>query len=392
MRRTVAGGVLAVVLFVGLIGVAFSPVAGQTGGNETVNCTYPIEVTDANGATVTIAEEPERVVTLAPSASQVMWEIGAQEKVVGMPVNAYTGYLDGSAEKKNVVGEEGQPLREQIIKQKPDLVLAPSIISEDAVEALRNDGLTVYRFEGASSITDVVEKTRLTGRLVGAYDTASEVSARTQATLDAYRTATEGEERPKVLYAMGGGYTAGSQTFIGDVIDAAGGENIAAAANISAYGVISNEIIVQQDPDWIVVPEGRSVPSGSDINGTTAIQQDQVLFVDNNFISQPGPRVTQPLATMAEAFHADATADVSVDPASVSSPICAADAVTPTATATETATQTTTETLDVDGTVTLNSNQTMGTTTDTTTTSGPGFGVIVAIVALFGAGTIARRR
>ncbi|QGN07291.1 PGF-CTERM sorting domain-containing protein [Halorhabdus sp. CBA1104] len=388
MKRTIGSVLLAVVLLASLGGVAFGPVAGQAGGNETTaNCTYPIEVTDANGATVTIEEEPERVVTLAPSASQVMWEIGAQEKVVGMPVNPYTSYLDGSAQKQNVVGQEGQPQTETIIGLEPDLVLAPNIVSEDAVAQLRNAGLTVYRFDQAASISDVVEKTRLTGRLVGEYDTAREISARTEATLRAYRNATSGAERPTVLYAMGGGYTAGPQTFIGDVIDAAGGENVAAAANISEYGIISNEIVVQQDPDWIVVPEGRSVPSGPDINGTTAIQEEQVLFVDNNFISQPGPRVTQPLEPMAEAFHPDGTAAISVDPASVSTPTCEAD-VTPTATATATAT----ETLDMDGTVTLKSNQTMGTTTDTTTTSGPGFGVIASIVALLGAGTAARRR
>ncbi|WP_135663435.1 PGF-CTERM-anchored ABC transporter substrate-binding protein [Halorhabdus rudnickae] len=384
MTRTTLGALTAVVLVLGLLGATLAPVAGQTPENETaVDCSFPIEVTDANGATVTVTEEPDDVVVLAPSAAQVMWEIGAQAKVVGMPVRYHTEYLERSTEKTNVVGEKGQPQIETIVGLEPDLVLAPNVVSEDAVEQLRNAGLTVYRFKQAASIADVIEKTRLTGRLVGEYDTAREVSARTQATLDAYRNATAGQDRPTVLYTLGGGYTAGPETFIGDVIDAAGGENVAAAANISEYDVISNEVIVNQDPDWIVVPSGVDVPSGSGINGTTAVQEGQVLRVDRNFMHQAGPRVTHPLEAMATTFHPDA-ADVSVDSASVRSPVCDADAVTPTEPATET---TTTE-----ESVTLETNQTFGTTTDTTATSGPGFGVVAAMLALLAAGAFLRDR
>lgn len=408
MSRTIAGLFAVLVVVGGVAGVAFSPAAGAVGANETtVDCSFPITVTDANGANVTVSEEPQRIVTLAPSASQVVWALGARERVVGMPVNAYTSYLNGSARKTNVVGEKGQPLIEKVVGRQPDLVLAPNIVSEDAVEKLRNVGITVYRFRSANSIADVVEKTRLTGRLLGVYETAREVSARTQATVEAYRNATAGTEKPTVYYAMGGGYTAGPKTFIGDVIGAAGGENIAAATNISTYGIISKEVVRNQNPDWIVVPSGRPIPYGPAINETTAIQREQVVRVNANFISQPGPRVTQPLETLAEAFHSEATADVTVDPSTVSAPICAADATTSTATtqpAPEATTETTPETstdspagtttsvnLTVDN-ATLQS--TGGTTTAdrTTTTTGPGFGVVAAIVALAGAGLLAGRR
>ncbi|WP_136687299.1 PGF-CTERM-anchored ABC transporter substrate-binding protein [Halorhabdus amylolytica] len=382
MRRTAVGVLAAVVLIAGLVGAGLGPAAGQPDGSPTtVDCAYPIEVTDANGATVTVEEEPEDVVVLAPSAAQVMWEIGAQDKVVGMPVRYHTEYLDGSTDKENVVNEQGQPQIERIVGLKPDLVLAPNVVSEDAVEKLRNAGLTVYRFEQAASIADVVEKTHLTGRLVGEYDAAREVGARTQATLEAYRAATEDEQRPTVLYTLGGGYTAGSETFIGDVIDAAGGENVATAANISEYDIINTEVIVNEDPDWIVVPSGVEVPSGPEINRTTAIQEGQVLRVERNFMHQPGPRVVQPLETMATAFHPETTTNVTVDPSSVSSPVCDREATTETVAGRTT-----------DESVTLETNQTFGTATDTTSTSGPGFGVVTAILALVGVGALARSR
>jgi len=340
MARTAVGVLLAVALLAGLLGVAFGPAAGQSAGNgTTVDCTYPITVTDASGATVTVAEEPADVVVLAPSAAQVMWEIGAEEKVVGMPVRYYTEYLNGSTAKANVVNEQGQPQIEKVLDLEPDLVLAPNVVSQDAVDQLRSVGLTVYRYEQASSIADVIGKTRLTGRLVGACDTAQKVSNQTQSTFETYRnTASEGN-KPTVYYAMGGGYTAGPETFIGDVIAAAGGENIATAANISEYDIINTEVIVREDPDWIVVPSGIEPPSGPELNETTAIREGQVLRVDRNFMNQPGPRVTRPLEKMATAFERTATQS-----------------------------------------------------TETTTTDGPGFGVVAAVLALAGAGLVARRQ
>lgn len=362
MSRTIAG-VFAVLLVVGSVaGVAVSPAVGGPAATETtVDCSFPITVTDATGANVTVSEEPQRIVTLAPSASQVVWELGAQDRVVGMPVNAYTSHLDGSSEKTNVVGEEGQPQVETIIGQEPDLVLAPNVISADAVERLRDAGVTVYRFESASSIGDVVEKTRLVGRLLGTYQTARDVSARTQATADAYRNATAGEERPTVYYAMGGGFTAGPETFVGDVIAAAGGDNVAAAANISTYDTINTEIVVEEDPDWIVVSGESPIPSDPALSNTTAIRENQTVRVDANFISQPGPRVIHPLQDLATSFHPEAAADVTVNASTVSAPICAAEATT-------------------------------SGTTQTTTASGPGFGVAAAIAALLGSGLFVRRR
>jgi len=408
MSRTIAG-VLAVLLVVGgVAGVALSPAAGQAATHEsTVNCSFPITVTDANGANVTVSERPERIVTLAPSASQVVWELGAQDRVVGMPVNQYTSYLNGSSEKTHVVTDNGQPQIETIIGLEPDLVLAPNIISADAVEQLRDAGVTVYRFESASSIGDVVEKTRLTGRLLGSYETATDVSARTQAAVEAYRNATTGAERPTVYYAMGGGFTAGPQTFIGDVIDAAGADNVASAANISTYDTISTEVVVEENPDWIVVSGQSPIPSDPALSNTTAIQENQTVRVDANFISQPGPRVTQPLRTLATTFHPEAASDVTADPSTVSGPVCAADAMEPTMTdsesetttemtadsSTETTESTTMDEADTtDESVTLNTNQTAGEATQTTTATGPGFGILAALIALIGAGTVTRRR
>ncbi|MEF8975214.1 MAG: PGF-CTERM-anchored ABC transporter substrate-binding protein [Halapricum sp.] len=347
--------------------------AAQTG--STVDCSYPVEVTDATGETVTIEEEPERVVALGASTAQTMWSIGAQEKVVGMPVDYTTAYLNGSENRTNVIGSNLQPITENVIGLEPDLVLAANIIDNESVENLRSQGLTVVRFEGASSTADVTAKTRLTGRLVGACEAAIEVSDTTNATVERIAEATEGSENPSVYYAMGGGYTAGPDTFIGDVIATAGGDNIATAADISEYDVISEEIIAAEDPEWIVMPEGRSLRQSEAINSTTAVENDQIVTVNANYMSQPGPRVTQPLTQLAETFHPEITEEASTE---TDSDETATGTVETTADATDTATETDT-------------NATGPETTDTGNGFGPGFGPVAALVALMAGSLLFRR-
>jgi iron complex transport system substrate-binding protein len=376
MRRT-----LAVLLVVLLLAPAAGGGVGSASAQETVDCSFPVSTTDATGTAVTVDAEPERVVALQPSAAQTMWEIGAREKVVGMPVNAFTAYLNGSTERTNVLGTDGNVIQEQVVALEPDLVLAPNIVDNATVENLRDAGLTVYKFRAAGSLGDVYEKTRRTGLLVGRYTDASERSARMEVAVTRVREAAADQPRPTVLYLFGeSGFTAGPDTFIGELIETAGGQNVAATANISTYGVISPEVIAAEDPEWIVIPEGRSLPANDAVNGSTAVREGQVLRVDDNFLNQPGPRNVQPLQRMAAAFHPEAYAGAAADPELPAYPVCAAD-VSPTATQQATATATATE---------------AATATGTTAGAGsPGFAAAGAVAALLVVGAVlaaARRR
>jgi iron complex transport system substrate-binding protein len=382
-------------------------VAGAAGGAQTgaaagpaqqggVDCEFPVSVTDATGETVTVEEAPERVVALQASAAQTMWEIGAREKVVGLPVAPYTAYLNGSSDRTNVVAEDGSVNQEQVVALQADLVLAPNTLltPNETVASLREAGQTVYHFRQANSIEYVYEKTRTTGLLVGEYDAASRRAAEMEATVNAVRDAVAEEENPRVLYLLGpSGFAAGSNTYLGALIATAGGNNI--AGNLSGgYSVVSSETIVSEDPQWIILPEGRSLPNTDAINGTTAVQEGQVLRVNPDLLNQPGPLNTEPLKRMAQAFHPEAYAAADVENAPLPSyPTCAGSPETPTDAAdepTDTATAS-------DGGVGSDSGGGMDRTTaapTTTGSSGPGYTVVtalVAVVALVGAAALGRR-
>jgi iron complex transport system substrate-binding protein len=331
-------------------------------------------VTDATGETVTIEEEPERVVAIAPSAAQTTWAVGAEDKIVGMPVGYTTAYLNGSQDRTNVYTSDFTVITEEVVGLEPDLVLAANINDNDTVQNLRDSGLTVVKFEQALSIDGVAAKTRLTGRLLGSCEQAAQVNERMNATVEEVRSAAESRERQSVYYAMGGGWTAGPNTFIGDVIATAGGDNIASAAEIQTYGQISEEVVVAENPDWIVTTSERNIPYSAALNSTTAVQEGQIVVVNGNYLSQPGPRITDPLTKINDAFEA---------------------ATDSSETTTTTVDEETTTSSEETGTETTAS---AGTTTEDTESDdtgsgfGPGVGAVGAIVAIVAAVLVGRRR
>lgn len=346
-------------------------------------CSFPFSQTDATGTEVTVESDPETVVTLGPSAAQTMWEIDARSEVVGL--TQFAAYLGGAGEKANVSGSGPSSLSiEKVVGLQPDLVLAPNIIGEEAVSKLRESGLTVYKFRAADSLDFVVEKTRLTGQLTGNCEGATRRADRMASQLRTVREAVEGEDRPRVLY-YSFAYTAGSGTFIHDVIETAGGTNVAAEANITFYAQVNQEIVVEYDPEWMVLTSGSTVPNTEAYNSTTAVREDQILTVQSNLISQPAPRVMDVVLKLVQAFHPEAYEEAKATATSTSTP-------TPDGTVVATSEPTPTPEPVTEPTVNTPEETPPPATTDDTGVSTPGFGVAAAVLALAGATLLARRR
>jgi len=404
----VVGAALVVLAAVGAVPAAVGAAPGSgadaasAGALADTHCTYPMTVTDATGTAVQIDENPDRLAALAPSAAQILWSIGADEETVAMPQDYYLGYLNDTEGKTDVVNDDGSVITEAVVGAEPDLVLAPNVTPNETVETLRASGLTVYKFEGASNLEDVYAKIELYGQLTGNYEAAGQVSARMQGQVQAVRDAVSGEENPRVFFHLGGGFTAGEDTFIGQLVAAAGGDNIAAGEinTSSGYGTLSNEVIAEQDPEWIV-QNGQfgTVPNTPTFNETTAVREGNVVRVNRNFMTQNGPRNVEALKTMAQAFHPEAYEAVDFSAAETPQPAtCATPTPTATATATSTAAmdggdETATSSMDETATPTAESEDGAASPAGTATSgNGPGFGAATALVALLAGALVARRR
>lgn len=297
--------VVSVMVLLGTLAVPISAADGYTA--PTPECDFPLTVEDATGTEMTLDAPPERVVTTTPSAAQVMWDIEAEEKVVGL--TEWALYLDGADERTLVMeGQESLDI-EQVVDLEPDLVLAPNTTDAEAISQLRDADVTVYHFAEEESIDDIFETTETIGQLTGECDGAGETIEWMDEELAIVADAVEGEERPGAMYLFFD-FTVGANTFINEIIETAGAENLAASAGIDGYEPVSDEIVVAEDPEWIIVnADDPAMPESDALEGTTAVQEEQFVEVQTEYLNQPAPGTVNGIITLVEAFHPEAYAD-----------------------------------------------------------------------------------
>lgn len=265
---------------------------------------FPITVTDATGTNVTLTEQPERVTTTNPSAAQILWELDAEDQVVG--VTQFAAYLDGAESRQNVSGDGFGVSVERVVGTNPDLVIAPNA-SAGKVEPLRSQGLTVYHLPESTDIDDVIANTRTIGQLTGNKQAADETTEWVSANIDSVSAATEGAERPQLLYAFPSGFAAGDQTFINSMIVASGAENVA-ADEFNGYEILSDEKVLETQPEVLLT---TSQTSGSLVaqfpyNATPAGENNRSVRIDSKYVNQPAPRsVVYAARNLTEELHPD---------------------------------------------------------------------------------------
>jgi len=282
MRR-LATLVAALLVLASLSATPVAASAGQTGQD----CAFPVTMTDATGTEVTIDDRPERVVTTNPSAAQTMWEIGGRDQVVGL--TQYAAYLDGAQSRTNVSASFGVS-RETVAGTNPDLVIAPNA-SAGEVEGLRDAGLKVYHLREAKTIEDIAAKTTTIGRLTGNCAGAAETNTWMNANVDTVQRLTADiEDRPKMLYSLGGGYYAAGDTFIDALFDVVGADNVAARDH-TGYPQLSDEVVLQLDPEVLVVTERTTgIASEEPFASTRAGRTNATVRVNVRDLNQPAPR------------------------------------------------------------------------------------------------------
>lgn len=376
MRSTIAL-LTAVLLVTSLVGGAAGSAAANQPDATYEECEFPVTVTDATGEEITIEEKPERVTTTNPSAAQTMWEIGGEAQVVGL--TQYALYLDGAESRTDVSAEFGVNV-EKVVGTQPDLVLAPNATQQSSVEAMRDAGLKVYHLREAKTVEDVAAKTTRIGTLTGNCEGAAEANAWMTANVDAVTDVTADAEHPDVLYPLGSGYVAAGDTFINAMFEVAGTNNVA-AENHTGYPQLSEEVVLELDPEYIVVNDPNATMLQQEpYASTTAGQQNNSVYLEVQWLNQPAPRsvVYTTHNTTAQVHEELYTEDAYVARSEIevqaeSEVEATEDTETPTATATATATEEQTA------------------STETSEGEAPGFGIVAALVAMLSAALVATR-
>jgi iron complex transport system substrate-binding protein len=292
--------IVAVVFFAGFsIGFLVAP-ALQSPDRGPVGIT----VIDDYGREVTVSQPVERIVSLAPSNTEILFELGLGDKVVG--VDQASDFPSEALDKTVVGGYFGGYNMEIITVLDPQLVLASSINSQELIGELENRSFAVVVLD-AADISGVFQDIELVGNLTGATAEAETLIGTLSARVDEVtNTILEtGVPRPRVYIELDNNlWTYGPGSFGNDLIELAGGENIAGDMDYP-YVKLDEEFIVSSAPDviisvWTPLDEIKARPGWSNV---PAIQNDSLYSIDGDLVSRPGPRIVQGLEELASAIY-----------------------------------------------------------------------------------------
>ncbi|NJE10150.1 ABC transporter substrate-binding protein [Thermococcus sp. MAR1] len=267
---------------------------------------YPITVTDFANRTVTIESEPKRVVTLAPSITEDLYYLGLFDRVVGV-----TDYDDFPSEVANVtrIGGYGKYANLEVIASlNPDLILVDSYSTAILGDLEKIAPVVVV---DPHSMNDIPLALDLLGRVFNVEGDAKRVTAEFQERIRGIASMVSGESKVRVFYVVWNDplMTAGGGTFISDVIELAGGENI--FNDTSGWPAVSIEQVLERDPEVIILTPHCGMTVQDVYNGplanTKAAKEGRVYMIENeNDLIHPSPRVVLGLESVAKLLHPEA--------------------------------------------------------------------------------------
>lgn len=261
---------------------------------------------------MTIAGVPQRIVSLAPSTTEIVCALGACDKLVG--IDQFSDY-PAEAKSKPIVSDGFNPNYEQIVASKPDLILAAAVIPADAIKKIQelNLPLLVVGAETAS-FDHIKSDIELVGKVLGADDQAAQVVSALDKQIQVVTTAVaQSTTKPRVFWELDATdpakpFTVGPGSFVDQIITAAGGVNIASNAT-SPYPQLNAEEVIRMDPQVIILSDAaygispESVAQRPGWNVISAVKDNKVFPIDDNLVSRPGPRVGLGLQAAAKLIH-----------------------------------------------------------------------------------------
>lgn len=271
-----------------------------------------ISLTDGLGRAVTLPAPASRVISLAPSNTEILFALGAGPLLVGRDdASDYPVEATGIAS----VGDTFVGLNsEQIVALQPDLVLAAEITPPEYIAELEQLGITVFWLANPLDLNGLYANLDIVGQLTGHQEEASALNEQLRARVAAVDTALQNiEDTPTVFYELDASdpaapWTSGPSTFIDLLITRAGGQNVGSILG-KPFAQMSIENLLQQNPDFILLGDAaygvtiESVGQRAGWSQLAAVQNGQVVPFDDNLVSRPGPRLIDALEQLARLLH-----------------------------------------------------------------------------------------
>jgi iron complex transport system substrate-binding protein len=292
-----------------VIGIVLSCVACSTSNGATNE--DGLQITDQSGRTVTFDDIPERIISISPANTEILFALGLADKVVG--VTDYCNYPSETSSKEKV-GGFSTPDIEKILSLEPDVVFAAPIHEATVIPQLENLDISVIALT-PETIEETYDAIELVGVATGFQDTADSLIEDMRSSVDLVTGLVadlSDEEIPNVFYIVWHDplMTAGGDTLPGQLIELAGGMNI--FANLSEYPTVSIESLLYGEPQVIIAGTGHGSSatasldwalSESRLQETEALIEEKVFSIDSDLTSRFGPRIVEGLHEMFKLIH-----------------------------------------------------------------------------------------
>lgn len=280
---------------------------------------FPVTITDYLSGEVILQDRPQRIISLAPSVTEMLFAIGLEEKVVG--VTTFADYPP-SALRKEKIGSITEINIEKIVKLEPDLVIAAPINKMSAINKLKDIGIKVVGFK-PRTINDTITVLKKLGKITGQREETRKIVTEMYIQLAEIKNMVEdhlkNHSRPKVFYEIWNNplTTVGEDTFIDNMIKLAGGINIGAKAN-GAWPQYSLEKLLLENPGvYISSPHSAphrvsvgAVKNRDEFRTIKAIKNNRIYIVDQDIISRASPRIVKGLKILVKAIFPELTTDI----------------------------------------------------------------------------------
>ncbi|GIN69794.1 putative ABC transporter substrate-binding lipoprotein YvrC [Bacillus sp. J14TS2] len=279
----------------------------------TEEAAYPVTIIDATGKDVEIKEEPERIVSLMPSNTEIVFSLDKGNDVVGASTE-YDNYPEEVNEIEKVAANFELNV-EKVLSLEPDLVLAHGTnlaTWESGLKQIEDSGVTVLVIEDAQSFESVYETIETIGQALGKSDKASELIENMQAQLAEIteKSAEIADDQKKAVFVelqpAPEIFTTGQGTFMNEMLEKVGAIN---TVTEDGYPTLNEEAVIESNPDVIIVNYSYienavdQVLQRSAWNEVTAVKEAQVYQVNEDLVSRSGPRIIEGVEELAKTIY-----------------------------------------------------------------------------------------
>jgi len=243
---------------------------------------------------IQISKNPQRILSLSPATTEILYSLGLDKKIVGVTLDCN---YPPSASKKTKVGKFGYISLESVVSLKPDIIFGTKDTGKQ-LDILKNYKVPLIALD-TSDINSILDNISIVGELTNTKSKALEVNKNLRNRIKIVKQNAKKINKPKIFYCVWANpfITAGKNSFINDMINIVGAKNISESINAS-FSQYSIESLVAENPDYIIIPKSsvksinfKSMPW----NRLKAVKNNHILIVNEDTYQRPSARIINAL-------------------------------------------------------------------------------------------------